>query len=99
MVDFQTQNWTSFIESLEKQVWEKAELEDGWFKLRSYYGAFILDLSEDGQKLKLSDNQLPCQGRKPCLRWVDINFLVDIFFNLQQYLSMSNLLDRQNTKY
>ena len=93
MVELQTQDWE------EQQLWEKVELKEGWFKLRSYYGPFILDLSEDGQKLKLSDNQLPCQGRKPCLRWVDINFLIDIFFNLQQYLSMSNLLDRQNTEY
>ena len=80
------------------QLWVKVELKDGWFKFRHYKSDFLLDLSEDGQKLKLSHNQLPCQGRKPCLRWVDINFLVDIFFNLQQYLSMSNLLDRQNTE-
>ena len=60
------------------QAWEKAELEDGWFKLRSLYGDFILDLNENGQKLKLSHNQMPCQGRKPCLRWVNNDFLVDI---------------------
>ena len=72
VVDLQTKNWE------ETQAWEKAELEDGWFKLRSSYaGDFILDLSEDGQKLKLS-YVLPCQGRKPCLRWVHNNFLVDI---------------------
>ena len=53
------------------QLWEKFdEGNDGWMKLRHHTSGLVLTSSNDGKNLTTQINANPCNGRKPCFRYV-----------------------------
>ena len=53
-----------------EREWDEIDEGKGWIKLRHYGSGQVLQASLDGQKFSVNDNLNPCQGRKPCIRYI-----------------------------
>ena len=58
--------------STRANIWEKI-YQDDWMKLKHFISGLVLQVDEFGKLITVNKNlEPPCQGRKPCLRYIFI---------------------------